>query len=200
MKKHIIAISGYARTGKDTLANGLVIELSRRGVLALKFKFATTLKRAVGRAVSEVGLAFDTETEDDALKAKVRPLFVTFAQFCRGMEPAVFAKATVANIDRHFRIGTDVAVISDMRYRNEMEILRDYCNEHGVAYLHIDIHRRGVYAAHQEELDSLEALLEAAYMGPWFRGVEFSDRDVSGINMYAAGVADDIANGLEVRQ
>lgn len=199
IKKHIVAVSGYARAGKDTLANGLVTELSRRDILAIKFKFATSLKRSLRRAFDNVGVAFDPETEDEAAKNRVRPLLISYAQFCRAVDPKVFAKHTLMQIDSHFKIGMEVAVVSDMRYSNESEVLHEYCKEFGFGFIHIDIHRRGTYAAHQEELDSIEDLLEANYMSTCFRGVEFSDRDVAGIAMYAAGVADDIAKGREVR-
>lgn len=199
IKKHIVAVSGYARAGKDTLANGLVTELSRRDILAIKFKFATSLKRSLRRAFDNVGVAFDPETEDEAAKGQVRPLLIAYAQFCRARDPKVFAKHTLLQIDSHFKIGMDVAVVSDMRYRNESDVLHEYCKESGIGFLHIDIHRRGTYAAHQEELDSIEGLLESNYLSASFRGVEFSDRDVAGIGLYAAGVADDISKNLEVR-
>ena len=198
-KKHIVAISGYARAGKDTLADGLVSEFHHRDALALKFKFATPLKRAVTRALAHVGVAFDAETENEGAKSDVRPLLVAFAQFCRKKDPEVFARATLMAVDSHFKIGMDVAVISDLRYRNEMEAVSEYCKETGTGILHVDIHRRGVFAAHQEELDSIESLLDSFYMKSTFRDVAFSDRDVAGIHMYAAAVADDIVNGREVR-
>lgn len=201
-KKHIIAISGYARAGKDTLADHLIIELARRNVTCNKYKFAKVLKRAATRAVNEIGLNFDFETEDGERKAQARPLLVALAQFCRARDPEVFANHLLRYIDAHMggEGGIDVAVISDLRYRNEFEVLHEHCKLSGWTLLHIDIHRRGVYAAHQEELDSIEDLLGATYQYPWFHGVEFSDRDVAGIAMYAAGVADDIAHGREVRR
>jgi hypothetical protein len=198
--KHIVAISGYARAGKDTLADNLLIELSRRQVPTIKYKFATALKRAANRALWEVGVGFDAETEDAAGKEKIRPLLVCLAQFCRAYDKDIFANATVKRIDAAFTGGLSVAVISDLRYQNEFECLHEYVKVTESKLTHIDIHRRGVFAAHQEELDSIEGLLGATYQYPFFHGVEFSDRDVAGIAMYAASVADDISNGREVRR
>lgn len=199
-QKRIVAISGYARAGKDTLADNLLIELSRRQVPTVKYKFATALKRAANRALWEVGVRFDAETEDNDAKDKVRPLLVALAQFCRSNDRDIFANATLKRIDDGFRNGLEVAVISDMRYLNEFECLHEYAKVAECRLIHIDIHRRGVFAAHQEELDSMEGLLGATYQYPFFHGVEFSDRDVAGIAMYAASVADDIAHGREVRR
>jgi hypothetical protein len=200
IRRHIVAVSGYARAGKDTLADNLLIELSRRHVPTIKFKFATALKRAANRALWEVGVRFDAETEDAAGKEKVRPLLVAIAQFCRAEDRDIFANATVKRIDAAFNGGLSVAVISDLRYHNEFECLHEYCKVTECRLTHIDIHRRGVFAAHQEELESIEGLLSATYQHPFFHGVEFSNRDVAGIAMYAASVADDIAHGKEVRR
>lgn len=193
MKKHIIGISGYARAGKDTLADGLARELLFRNKVSAKFKFASALKKAISRAFLEVGLTFSVDTEETADKEQVRPLMVEFGRFCRSRDKDIFARKTVSDIDQYLRVGGDVAIVSDLRYVNEGDILREHCLENGMRYIHIDIERSGTFAANQEELDSIEALLDANYREEHFFGIAFGDRDVSGISEWAAGLADTIA-------
>lgn len=197
MKKHIIGISGYARSGKDTLADGLIHEFMFRNKVAAKFKFASSLRVALARAFLEVELPFSVETEDTAEKDAVRPLFVEFGKFCRSRDKDIFAKKTVKAIEHYFRIGADVAIVSDLRYANEGELLRECCRRNGFRYIHIDIERNGTFAANQEELDSIEALLDANYREDYFYGVAFADREVAGIHGWAAGLADAITKGEE---
>lgn len=193
MKKHIIGISGYARSGKDTLADGLLDELTFRNRVAVKFKFANSLRRALARAFLELNLAFSVDTEITEEKDAVRPLMVEFGKFCRSRDRDIFAKAAIADIERYFRIGTDVAIVSDLRYANEGEQLRECAKTHGFGYIHIDIGRTGTFAANQEELESIEGLLDANYREDYFHGIGFNDRDVAGIHEYAALMASRIA-------
>lgn len=191
--KYIIGISGYARAGKDTLADHLITELCHRGVVSSKFKFATALRRALTRACADIGNPIDFETDDLSRKAAIRPLMVEFGRVNRAHDPDCFVKRTHADIEKMFRIGCQVAVISDLRYLNEGTLTRELCLTHGWTYKHIDIERRGTFAANQEELDSIQQLLDAVHTEAWFSGVAFSDRDYAGISMLAAAIADEVA-------
>jgi hypothetical protein len=195
--KHIIGISGYARSGKDTLADALIHEFCHRNVCASRFKFANILKKAISRSFEIVELPFSVDTENTDDKNQIRPLMVEFAKFCRVRDKDIFAKRTVDEIERFFRIGNQVAVVADLRYENEGALLHECAKRHGYGYHHIDIERKGTFAANQEELDSIEALLDASYKEAWFHGVTFIDRDIAGINEWAARLADDIVNGKE---
>lgn len=200
MKKHIIGISGYARAGKDTLADGLLDEFMFRNTIASKFKFATALRVALSRAFTEVDLPFSMDTEVEAEKTSVRPLMVEFGKFCRSRDVDIFAKKTVKAVEAYFRLGNQVAIISDLRYANEGRLLRESALTNGFKYIHIDIERANTFAANQEELDSIEALLEANYQNDYFLGVAFGDRDVAGIREYAAALADAIVKGEDIKQ
>lgn len=193
-KKMIVAISGYARSGKDTLGNALLTEFSHRGMTSAKFKFATALKRALTRACGEVGVEADFETEDEQRKVAMRTLMVEFGRYCRGQDVDCFVKATHESVKKLFRCGCQIAIISDLRYRNEGELTHELCKMNGWTYRHIDIERRGTFASNQEELDSIQDLLDATYRESFYRGVSFSDRDFAGINMLAAQIADEAAH------
>lgn len=196
-KKHIIGISGYARSGKDTLADALLSNFCHRNVCASKFKFANILKKAISRSLEIVELPFSVDTENTDDKTAIRPLMVEFAKFCRGRDKDIFAKRTVDQVERMFRIGNQVAIVPDLRYENEGALLHECAKRNGFGYHQIDIERKGTYAANQEELDSIEALLDASYKEAWFYGISFTDRDISGINDWAASFSDYLVNGKE---
>lgn len=190
-RRLIIAISGYARSGKDTLANALLPELAHRGMTSAKFKFATALKRALTRACGEVGVMSDFETEDESKKAAMRPLMVEYGRYCRSVDRDCFVKATHHSIKRLFGMGCQVAVISDLRYLNEGLLTHELCKTEGWSYRHVDIERRGTFASNQEELDSIQDLLDATYKESFYKGVSFSDRDIAGIHNLAAALAEE---------
>jgi hypothetical protein len=196
-KKHIIGISGYARSGKDTLADSLLAEFCHRNVCASKFKFANILKKAISRSLEIVELPFSVDTENTEDKTAVRPLLVEFGKFCRSRDMDIFAKRTVDSIEFQFRIGNQIAIVPDLRYQNEGALLHECAKRNGFGYHHIDIERKGTFAANQEELDSIEALLDASYKEAWFYGISFSDRDIAGISMWAAGIADNLVHNRE---
>lgn len=196
-KKHIIGISGYARSGKDTLADSLIAEFCHRNVCATKLKFAGILKKAISRALDTVELPFSVDTENTEDKTAVRPLMVEFGKFCRSRDMDIFAKRTIDNVEYMLRIGSQVVIIPDLRYENEGALLHECAKRNGIGYHHIDIDRRGTFAANQEELDSIESLLDASYRESWFYGISFSDRDIAGIHMWAAAMADNLVNNRE---
>lgn len=193
-KRHIIGISGYARAGKDTMADSLLTELSFRGTLTAKLKFATALKRALKDACAQVGVFIDFESEDQAMKGRTRNLMVEFGRTCRSFDQDCFVKKTISDMNRLFDLGLQVAIISDLRYLNEGRLLREYALTNGYIYTHLDLERKGTFAANQEELDSIQELLDDTYKHEWFIGMKFEDRDTAGIMSTAAKLADDIAN------
>lgn len=198
-KRHIIGISGYARAGKDTLADSLLMELSRRGNLTAKLKFATALKRALKDACAAVGVPINFETEDEFVKIKIRALMVEFGRTCRSFDQDCFVKKTILEMDKLFGLGLQVAIISDLRYTNEGRLLREFALQHGIEYTHIDLARTGTFAANQEEFDSISDLLDETHASHWFIGLSFNDRDVAGIHNIAATIADKMARDEDFR-
>lgn len=198
-KRHIIGISGYARAGKDTLADSLIVELSHRGNLTAKLKFATALKRALKDACAAVGVPINFETEDENIKGRIRTLMVEFGRTCRSFDQDCFVKKTISEMNKLFDLGLQVAIISDLRYTNEGRLLREYALEHKIEYTHIDLARTGTFAANQEEFDSISDLLDDTHANHWFLGLSFNDRDVAGIHSIAATIADKMARDEDFR-
>lgn len=198
-KRHIIGISGYARAGKDTLADSLLLELSHRGNLTAKLKFATSLKRALTRACADIGITVDFETDDPATKARIRDLMVEFGRTCRSFDQDCFVKKTISDMDKLFNLGLQVALVSDLRYTNEGRLMREYALSNKIEYTQIDIHRTGTFAANQEEFDSISDLLDENHANHWFVGLSFNDRDVAGIHSISATIADRMARDEDFR-
>lgn len=152
----IILISGYARSGKDTLAKAL-IEYARTKESA-RVSFATPLKRAVQLALNELGLGHvDAFTEDPKLKALLRPLFVEVGKAARAIDKDVFVKAAWKDIC-DLASGKELLVVPDLRYSNEIELFRKWGEGVGDTVKHIHISRSGNEAANQEEYESVKAL------------------------------------------
>lgn len=154
----IILISGYARSGKDTLAKHL-IGYSRTE--SARVSFATPLKRAVQLSLKELGLGhIDAFTEDPALKALLRPVFVEVGKAARAIDKDVFVKAAWKDIC-DLASGKELLVVPDLRYSNEIELFRKWGEGVGDTVKHIHIDRIGNLAANDEEYNSVRALPDA---------------------------------------
>ena len=154
--KRIILISGFARSGKDTLANGLVKEFAKADKEAVVTKFAIALKRALQLALNDVGLGhIDVFTEDTAEKEILRPLLVEFGKYCRAKDKNVFVNRTLKDVDAMLKQGKDAVVISDCRYLNEAKLVRAYGANELVEVDRFHIERRNNKAANDEEANSI---------------------------------------------
>ena len=174
----IILISGYARSGKDTLAKAL-IEYARTKESA-RVSFATPLKRAVQLALNELGLGhIDAFTEDPKLKALLRPLFVEVGKAARAIDKDVFVKAAWKDICDLGSNGKELLVVPDLRYSNEIELFRKWGEGVGDTVKHIHISRSGNESANQEEYESVKALPSPDV------GVMFMDGATSDIAQWA---------------
>ena len=119
--KRIILISGYARSGKDSLANALEKQLAHRE--PVRVKFANVLKTALGVALQRIGLDVDVFTEDEQQKQAIRPLLVEFGKFARSVDKDVFVKAAWKDICDLFQNGKGVVIVPDLRYANEINLI-----------------------------------------------------------------------------
>lgn len=157
MKPTIIMISGYARSGKDTLANAFLEAAQGHG--RAKVSFATPLKKAVQLALNYLGLShIDAFTEDPKLKALLRPLYVEVGKAARAIDKDVFVKAAWREVWGIIDKKDDIVVIPDLRYANEIEYFRSMSVTHGSHVFHMHIDRFGNEAANEEERESVKAL------------------------------------------
>ena len=123
-RRVLILITGYARSGKTTLANGIVAGAKSQ---VFHFNFADALKQSCDTWMSllDIGGA-DCENSfyNEEFKVKNRNLLVTAGEFARSIDPDVFARSVVRKCEWHAEnmenIDEDcVVVCSDWRYANE---------------------------------------------------------------------------------
>ena len=176
--KRIILISGYARSGKDSLANALEKELAH--LEPVRVKFADPLKRAVQLVLNDLGLGhIDAFTEDEELKKILRPLMVEVGKCARTIDKDVFVRAAWRDISDLFQNGKSVAIVPDLRYSNEIERFKEWAYVTDVTINHLRICRMGNEAANEEELQSICSLPQADATRI------FIDGDLEGIERWA---------------
>lgn len=175
--KRIIMISGYARSGKDSLANALTKELAH--LEPVRVKFANVLKAALGVALQRIGIDVDVFTEDEELKKALRPLLVEFGKFARSQYKDVFVKAAWTDICDLFENGKGVVIVPDLRYPNEINLISEWSEMQDWPVTHLRIGRMGNRAANEEELQSITALPQADAVRI------FAEGDLAGIDAWA---------------
>ena len=197
MTHYIILISGFARSGKDTLANAISRNLTRQKRHPHIIKFADSLKGTVQGALECLDLGrFDVFTENDADKKRIRPTLVAFGEFCRSINLDVFANYTVGEIKATLS-GTEFPqfiIIPDCRYQNEDAVVRKFASVNGnIEVVRIHIQRENNKAANAEEERSIKSLNDSSLN---YRLALFEDGDLEAIEKYAADFLSDKPWGL----
>ena len=175
--KRIILISGYARSGKDSLANALTKELAH--LEPVRVKFADVLKASLSVSLKRIGLDVDVFTEDNAAKQAIRPLLVEFGKFARSVDRDVFVRAAWKDICDLLENGKSVVIVPDLRYVNEFNLISEWSESCGWVVTHLRIARMGNHAANDEELQSICSLPQADAVRV------FGEGDLAGIDAWA---------------
>lgn len=116
----IIGISGVARSGKDSLANNLVMIFETLGIKAKRYAFADELKREVQSfLMQKTGL--DSFTQNDEQKKMVRPFLVAYGTNIRR---ALNRNCWIDTL-KEFISKDEIAIISDVRYENEADWIQE---------------------------------------------------------------------------
>ena len=192
----VVAIAGYARTGKDTIADAIFNLSENRNpeYCVLITKFADALKQSVQEALEEVGLEVDAFTENTEEKAKIRPLLVAYGEYARSRNPNVWVDQVIENLvdwTNEAPTGLSLTLIPDMRYANEYDKLEAECKKHGWKFVPIYISRMGFGPANAEEARSINEMLDSDRFSKGnATTLVFEDGDVKGINAYASRFAD----------
>lgn len=172
MKHVVIPIAGFARAGKDTLANAIFDHLDQDepSYSVIIMKFADALKQSLQASLNEAGIKVDVFTEDTDKKAALRPLLVAYGEYCRSQNPNVWvdkviedintwADETIADSDST----GSVVLIPDLRYANEYQKLEALCIKRGWAYVPIYIERQFNYPANDAEAESIGVMAARGY-------------------------------------
>ena len=149
----LVLISGFARAGKDTLAQG-ILEWSTRP--AEHINFADALKSAGNQFIDFLGLGGNFFNEE--FKCENRDALVAMGRFARRLDKDVFARH-FANwcpvMKHHDQVAPETIVTSDWRYINELRVAQDTLWEKGWKVRTVYVSTAGVGPANDEELDSL---------------------------------------------
>ena len=192
----VVAVAGYARTGKDTIADAIFNLSENRNpeYCVLITKFADALKQSVQEALEEVGLEVDAFTENTEEKSKIRPLLVAYGEYARSRNPNVWVDQVIENLvdwTNEAPTGLSLTLIPDMRYANEYDKLEAECKRHGWKFVPIYISRMGFGPANAEEARSINEMLDSDRFSKGnATTLVFEDGDVKGINAYASRFAD----------
>lgn len=126
--KHIIAIAGNARCGKDTLGKNFSYLLKQYGINSSLYSFADELKRETDDFLKQT-LGISSYTNDDDEKAIIRPFLVFWGtDLRRKLNPTIWVDKILESIKEN-----EVAIITDLRFENELEFVKS--NNGSVIYL-----------------------------------------------------------------
>jgi hypothetical protein len=172
MKHVVIPIAGFARAGKDTLANAIFdyLDQDEPSYSVILMKFADALKQSLQASLDEAGVKVDVFTEDTDKKAALRPLLVAYGEYCRSQNPDVWVDKVIKDIN----IWADetiadsdstgsVVLVPDLRYANEYQKLEALCIKRGWAYVPIYIERGGNLPANNAEAESIGLMAARGY-------------------------------------
>lgn len=195
MKHVIIPIAGFARAGKDTLANAIFdhLEKDEPEYSVIILKFADALKESLQASLNEAGVKADAFTEDPLKKAALRPLLVAYGEYCRAQNRDVWVDKVIEEINiwteetlEDTGSAGSVVLIPDLRYANEYEKLEAVCKKRGWEFVPIYIERQFNLPANDSEAESIGLMAAHGYFN---RGnalqVCFGDKSVELIQQWA---------------
>lgn len=156
----LIAVGGYARTGKDTMYE-LIARYSEEflNLPCRKLKFAGALKEQVREECMEK-FGIDSFTEKDSEKEIIRPLLVETGRKKREEDVDYWAKQV---LDQSRPLEPGVNVITDLRFENELKVVLDYDPEATVLILD----KPGIGPINSEEAKMTSPLYRTQYVYHW---------------------------------
>jgi hypothetical protein len=172
----IIGISGVARSGKDTLANGFVRILKELGVKSERLALADEL-RSECRSFIKKTLNIDVLNMTDDEKKIVRPFLVFWGTHMRRKADE---NCWIKALEKR-RKPDALTIVSDVRYQNEA----DWVKESDGFLIHIarlDEKGEFVQAPNQEERENDPLLIEKSNVS--FVWNTFGDQDVKLLTDY----------------
>lgn len=139
-----IGITGPRRAGKDTFAQ-LLKDVCPQPVI--KYAFADALKNDLAELFKDKFNA-DIFTLEGELKETLRPIMISYGCVWRSIDPLHWVKDVQKSIGTWDSMGQFVHCITDVRFRNEAETLK---NKYGDKFILISINRIGGPEPTEEE-------------------------------------------------
>jgi hypothetical protein len=154
--KHIIAIAGNARCGKDTLGKNISDLLNEYGINSSTYSFADELKKETDKFLVET-LGISAYTNNDEEKLIIRPFLVFWGtEIRRKINPSIWVDKVFERIKPN-----EVAIITDLRFENEFNFVRS--NNGSLIYLsRIDVNGNQIQPANDYEKLNNEFLSQNA--------------------------------------
>jgi hypothetical protein len=153
----VVLVCGYARAGKDTFGAAFqdLVVGSR------KVAFADSLKAASNLFLERLGLhaKADLTTEQD--RSRFRDFLVAGGRMARSIEPGVFADIAARQAYLNLLAGRCV-VMTDWRYRNELEAVRTICAPYKVVT--VRVRREETGPANDEEAWSIREIEDLCHI------------------------------------
>ena len=147
----VFLVGGFARAGKDTLADRIAALTG-----AAKVSFADDLKAATNRFFTSLGIeTVDVKGEVD--KARFRDLLVAGGKAARSVDPDVFARHAAERARYNILAGRCV-VIPDWRYSNELRFMWKHVAPARVVTVLIEKTNNG--PANEEEAATIRDILD----------------------------------------
>jgi len=138
----IIAITGFRRCGKDYLANTLKEYFEQNYFSVQKLAFADQPKKIITDLANIDISELESLKENKNQKFKcinkeynMREFLIKFSNKLKEIDKDIWAKSLINKIDSKAQI----VIISDLRFINEDEILRDYANYTNQKYFVIKV-------------------------------------------------------------
>ena len=150
----IILLSGYARAGKNTFALGMQDVCDN----LIETSIAFSLKEACDEMVYGLNLNYKRENTffNEEFKAKHRDFLVATGRFARSLNKDVFVNEL---INRVAYAKTCNVVVTDWRYLNEVNCIREKLTEWRIVTVYIET--LGLFAINEEEALSIAEIRRA---------------------------------------
>jgi len=178
----IIGISGFARSGKNTLAEIIKDFCHSKKVDAKIFSFAFQLRQDLNSFCKEKFniSAFSEVTEE---KNKIRPILISYGEVQRGLSRGSYWwQKLKPEINNFFRNGGNVAIISDLRFKeyefDELEYIRSYPNSCIFCVSRKNESGELVPPAHQSEADNFPKICKKSDINLIWDTVDPNSRDL----------------------
>lgn len=148
----LILITGFARCGKDTLADGIVKGSKN---LVVKMSFADELRRRCDLFLTQLGLSGDDGPSffEEGFKIRNRHFLVSAGVLARSIDKDYWANVVVDNCAKYENNGKVTIVVPDWRYMNE-KLVADR-KLPGWKIVTVRVHTVGEDPANQEEAISI---------------------------------------------
>lgn len=164
--KIVVGISGYARSGKDTLAHIVRDSLLQSGIKTKIFSFAYALKDDINDfCLSKIGISSFSEITE--LKSKIRPILIAYGEVQRSISNGTYwLNKLKPEIDSFFENDGSVAIISDLRFKeyefDEVDFIRSYKDNMIITVSRIMENGILNTAAHESEAENLPRISRIA--------------------------------------